>query len=147
MSKSLSKSLKRIQCICGLEPRDKTHNSLCEFSVPNPPPKEASTGFVKHDSGKVRMSLVPPNALKQVAAVMTYGAKKYAPNNFLKGTEYSRYLDALGRHWNDYNSGENIDPESKLPHLAHIACNAMILLEMIHHEVGSDDRFKKESSK
>lgn len=105
------------------------------------------TGFVKHDSGKVRMSLVPPNALKQMAAVMTYGAKKYAPNNYLKGTEYSRYLDALGRHWNDYNSGENIDPESQISHLAHIACNAMMLLEMIHHEVGSDDRFKKESSK
>ena len=83
----------------------------------------------KYDEGKLRYSLVPPFATKAIAEVLTFGAKKYAPNSWqLVDRAQERYLDALMRHLEAYRSGELFDPESKLPHLSHVLCNAAFLL-------------------
>jgi hypothetical protein len=83
----------------------------------------------KFDTGKLRYSLVPPTAVKALAEVLTFGAKKYAPNSWqLVDRAQERYLDALMRHLEAYRSGELIDPESGLPHLSHLLCNASFLL-------------------
>ena len=84
-----------------------------------------STGM-KHDSGKLRMDLLPPEAIRAMAQVLTYGAAKYAPNNW-RGVSIERYEAAMLRHWLAWKEGERLDAESGLPHLAHVLCNAAFL--------------------
>ena len=85
----------------------------------------------KTDAGKIRPTLVPPALIEAVAAVREYGCSKYhAPDNWRR-VEPQRYRDALYRHWLAYlKNPEACDPESGLPHLWHLACNAAFLIEM-----------------
>lgn len=101
---------------------------------------DAITGFVKHDSGKPRFSLIPAEARLEVAKVFTHGAKKYPPGNFRKGADWSRYIDAMYRHMSAWEMGNDLDDESGLNHLAHACACAMILLTMQETKVGVDDR-------
>ena len=83
---------------------------------------------LKFDKDKLRYSLIPPVATHALAQVLTFGASKYAPNSWQhvpNGRE--RYLDALMRHLEAYRAGERIDPDSSLPHLHHLLCNAAFL--------------------
>ena len=57
-------------------------------------PSKATERGMKHDSGKIRPGLIPAECLKAVAEVMTYGANKYAPDNW-KQVSPERYIDAL----------------------------------------------------
>ena len=82
----------------------------------------------KFDSEKIMLQLFPPEALFEIGAVLTYGAKKYAPRNWEKGIEYSRVYGALQRHLWAWWGGEENDPESGLPHLAHAGCCLVFLL-------------------
>jgi len=84
--------------------------------------------FIKFDSGKLRYSLIPPEALEGLASVLTYGAKKYKPNNWKQVDDTSRYIDALYRHLEAWRSGEQFDSESNLPHLAHALTNVSFLI-------------------
>ena len=86
------------------------------------------TGAAKFDGDKARMELLPLSAIQEVAAVMTFGAAKYADDGWrtLPNAE-GRYTGALLRHMVAIQSGEELDPESGLPHIAHVACNAMFL--------------------
>ena len=85
---------------------------------------------MKFDNGKLLYSLIPPETLKALAEVLTFGAQKYAPGNWAKiDNGETRYLDALFRHLEAYRSGEDFDSESKLSHLAHCMCNVVFL----HH--------------
>lgn len=85
----------------------------------------------KTDAGKIRPTLVPPALIEAVAAVREYGCSKYhAPDNWRR-VEPQRYRDAAYRHWLAYlKNPEACDPESGLPHLWHLACNAAFLIEM-----------------
>jgi hypothetical protein len=38
--------------------------------------------FTKNDNDKLRYDLIPPQALKALAEVLTFGANKYADNNW-----------------------------------------------------------------
>lgn len=68
-------------------------------------------------------------ALLDVAAVLTFGAAKYGPNNWQGLTDFDdRYYAAILRHVFALGTGEEIDPESGLPHLAHAACGLLFLL-------------------
>lgn len=83
---------------------------------------------MKFDSGKLRYSLVPPETTRALAQVLTFGAQKYAPNNWqLVEDGETRYLDALYRHLEAYRLGEEIDQESGLPHLSHALTNVAFL--------------------
>lgn len=83
--------------------------------------------FMKFDKGKLRYGLIPPQATKAIAEVLTYGAKKYKPNNWQLG-EPDRYIDALYRHLEAWRAGEKLDPESGLSHLAHAITNISFLI-------------------
>lgn len=88
----------------------------------------------KHDAGKPRAGLMVEDfarALEAVAEVTTFGAKKYAPHSWTTVTDArDRYYDAFLRHILKDAKGEKVDAESGLPHLAHIAWNALALLEL-----------------
>lgn len=85
----------------------------------------------KTDAGKIRPTLVPPTLIEAVAAVREYGCSKYHDPDNWRRVEPQRYRDALYRHWLAYlKNPEACDPESGLPHLWHLACNAAFLIEM-----------------
>lgn len=83
---------------------------------------------VKFDAGKVRLDLVPGEFTFAVAAVLTYGERKYAAWNWARGMSKGRLLAAMQRHLLAYTMGEECDPESGLPHTWHAAtCMAMLI--------------------
>lgn len=83
----------------------------------------------KHDGGKARWDLIPFRALEEIVLVLTYGANKYAPENWRKVPDARRrYIAALWRHVVRWACGERCDPESGLHHLAHAGCCILFLL-------------------
>lgn len=85
----------------------------------------------KLDGGKVIMGAIPPDAELAVARVLTFGAEKYARDNWRKVPDMDvRYMDAALRHLNAYRRGEPADHESGESHLAHAACCIMFLLQI-----------------
>lgn len=103
-----------------------------------------SSGGTKYDKGKAPITLVPRVAIELEAAVMAYGAKKYARYNYKQGFDYTRLLDAALRHTLAFTDGEDTDPETGLSHLAHARCCLGMLLDCINLGTATDDRFKKE---
>jgi hypothetical protein len=97
------------------------------------------TGAVKYDGGKpcVWRGVVSyfPRALKAVAEISTFGAKKYAWNGWEDVDEgIERYSDAMARHFLYEAMGEEKDPDSGLSHAAHAAWGALARLELILRE-------------
>lgn len=94
----------------------------------------ATTGGRKFDGNKPQYGLLPPKALKETVKVLTLGAIKYEPDNWKIVPEaQSRYFDALMRHLWDWKTGEQLDPETGINHLAHAMCNILFLLERDLH--------------
>ena len=83
----------------------------------------------KADKGKLELSLVNPELVKAVAEVRMYGTKKYGDSENWRKVEPKRYVDALYRHLLAYIEGNEVDEESGLSHLAHMACNISFLLD------------------
>lgn len=85
----------------------------------------------KHDDGKIRPTLMPPAAEREVHEVLAFGARKYDADNWRKVPDaQTRYLDAAMRHILAYRSGEALDEESSLHHLAHAVASLMFVLEL-----------------
>ena len=83
---------------------------------------------LRFNKGKNQFCWLPPDALWSTCKVFTNGAIKYAPRNWERGMNWSICFDSLMRHMWLWWAGERYDPESKLPHLAHAACNILFLL-------------------
>lgn len=87
--------------------------------------------LAKADAGKPRISLVPTQIIRDIAAVREYGTAKYGDPENWKQVEEQRYIDALLRHTLAFmDEPDGVDAESGLPHLSHIACNVAFLCEM-----------------
>lgn len=97
---------------------------------------------VKYDQNKVRVDLLDPLALEGLAAVLTFGAQKYASHNWRGGISYSRILAALLRHLFAIMRGEDVDEESGLPHVDHVGCCWMFLSWTMKRRPDLDDRYK-----
>ena len=83
----------------------------------------------KADKGKLELSLINPQLVKAVAEVRMYGTEKYGDSENWRKVEPKRYVDALYRHLLAYIEGNEVDEESGLSHLAHMACNISFLLD------------------
>lgn len=101
--------------------------------------KYSKTG-VRHDGDKIRHDLLPAVAINELAKVLTFGAKKYAPNNWRKGMDWSRIIGSLKRHLAAIEKGEDFDSETGLLHSAHVMCNAAFLTEYYKIHPQGDDR-------
>ena len=92
----------------------------------------------KHDKEKIRPRLIinsMARALKAVAEVGTFGANKYADDNWMEVPDgINRYTDAMYRHLMAEAEGEYFDTESKLLHAAHAAWNSLARLDLILRE-------------
>lgn len=100
-------------------------------------------GGAKHDAGKAPLDLLSPLALTGTSRVLGFGAAKYAAHNWRRGIAWSRIIGAVFRHLLAFMRGEDIDPESGLPHIDHVACNVMFLQEFYTTRKDLDDRFKE----
>jgi len=100
------------------------------------------TKAVKFDESKPGLDLLPTQAKKAIAEVFDYGAKKYARHNWRNGFNYSRLIRAAQGHIDDFNDGEDLDPESGKSHLAHAGCCILMLLESTIKGYGTDNRYK-----
>lgn len=100
---------------------------------------------MKFDEGKPKLGLIPPEALVEIARVFEFGAAKYGVNNWRvdgDNTSWISTYSSIQRHLNAWLSGEDNDPESGRPHLAHAA--TQIFIQMIHQMENPqcDDRYK-----
>lgn len=93
---------------------------------------------MKFDTEKPRPDLLlvdMPLAVEAVVRVLTFGAVKYAPNNWAKVDEAERrYLAAGLRHELAISKGEEADPETGEHHLAHKLCCDLFRLELALRE-------------
>lgn len=80
-------------------------------------------------SNKLPLHLWPETASALGSIALLDGALKYGRTNWrVAGVRTSIYVDALRRHVNRFFEGEDIDPESGLPHLSHaLACLAILV--------------------
>lgn len=97
---------------------------------------------VKHDDDKLPMHLLPPELLRGVAAVLEFGAHKYSARNWELGMAWHRPYAALLRHMLAWWEGEDLDPETGLPHTWHAACCIAFLMAYQSRGIGIDDRPK-----
>lgn len=88
------------------------------------------------------LGAVDPTALRILARVAAFGGKKYERSNYLKGYDWSLSFDALQRHALAFWEGEDLDPESGLPHTAHMSWHSLALTSFLARGIGTDDRFK-----
>ena len=111
-------------------------------------PSQAPTKLegLKYDTDKCRLELVDDDALEGLGWVLTYGARKYAPDNWRKGLEWQRLIGAARRHLAAFARGEDTDPESGLPHIDHAQCCLMMLSAFQKQNGGLDDRCKTSGS-
>ena len=93
------------------------------------------------DDGKVPYELLSVEALAQIAKVMAYGRNKYKAHGWREGIAWSRIIGSSMRHLTAFLDGEDNDPESGLPHLAHLGCDVMFLLEYAKTHPELDDRY------
>jgi hypothetical protein len=102
------------------------------------PSEEPTVVGIKYDESKPDYNLIPAEALDQFVNVLTYGAKKYSPENWRYVANH-RYFAAAQRHLWAYKRGEQIDPESGYPHLAHVVCCVMFILEKDLQNIGDEN--------
>lgn len=80
---------------------------------------------MRYNSGKRQWSLVHFESLEPMVKVLEFGAKKYAPGNWMKGLDKKQILESMQRHLAALMDGQDNDPESNESHMGHIMCNAM----------------------
>lgn len=90
----------------------------------------------KKPEGKPRLGLIDPHFVEGIGKVLTYGESKHGTLTFRKGGIALEYIDALLRHINKFQQGEDCDKESGLPHLHHAATNLMILDYLFRNNKG-----------
>ena len=97
---------------------------------------------LKKDHGKDRWDLLPWEEVEEIVKVLTFGANKYADNNWQKVPQgRERYFAAAMRHLVAWRRGEERDPESGLKHLAHAGCCLLFLSHLTN--VKSNQRVRR----
>lgn len=92
-------------------------------------------------SDKVPMHLWPKTATILGTMGLLDGALKYGRSNWRAvGIRASIYYDAIDRHMSAWFEGEDIDPDSGLPHLAHALASLAIIVDAIAAGRFRDDR-------
>lgn len=99
----------------------------------------------RYNTGKPQLSynLLGRAVIEGEARVWEKGAEKYDRGNWLKGQSLVTAIDSVIRHATALLNGENIDPESGLPHCDHLVCASKIVSNSFHTRSDLDDRHNK----
>jgi len=90
---------------------------------------------------KPPLSVLPAPAMYVAALALLDGACKYRRHNWrVAGVRTSVYYDAAMRHLTRMWEGEDVDPESGIPHLGHAMACLIILLDAQLAGKLTDDR-------
>jgi hypothetical protein len=82
---------------------------------------EADGGGLRYNADKLPLELLPPEWIQWLGELMQMGAKKYDKHNWTRGMVFSNVEGCLARHFLAWRKGEDMDPESGLPHMVHVA--------------------------
>lgn len=74
-----------------------------------------------------RHDLIVSPFIQELAEVCGYGSGKYDDDNWRQGYSWRLSYGAMQRHLRAFWTGEDVDPESGLSHLAHAAWHCMVL--------------------
>ncbi len=109
---------------------------------PSKPPigEHDSDKALHYSEGKPGVDQIPVEVLLEWGEVFSYGEKKYDRANWLKGNDWHQFQGSALRHIYAFWRGEDIDPESGLPHLSHALWNIGALRYYQIHGIGNDDR-------
>ena len=89
----------------------------------------------KHDAGKLPLSLVPMQIVRDIAEIRRFGVMKYSDPDNWKKVEKQRYIDAMLRHLLAYlEDPDGVDDESGIKHYKHMACNLAFICELEREE-------------
>jgi hypothetical protein len=90
---------------------------------------------------KLPLELVPDTLEIYAALGFFEGASKYGRYNWrVAGVRASTYVAALRRHVSKWWNGEEIDPDTGVPHLANAICCLAILVDSLEMGSLTDDR-------
>ena len=83
----------------------------------------------RFNSGKPKVSLIPPEFLLALVEAFAEGEVKYGRDNWRSGAglTWSEVYDSAQRHMLSWLSGEDIDPTSNTSHLSKAAWNLLVL--------------------
>lgn len=94
----------------------------------------------KSDAGKIKLSLVPPEAIIAIARIREYGKAKYQEAEDWTKVDPMRFHEALLRHalacWENPYA---VDPESGLPSMWHLITNASFLCAFLEMKNGAEE--------
>jgi hypothetical protein len=72
---------------------------------------------------------------------MMEGSRKYGSHNYrVAGVRASVYYDAARRHLDAWWEGQDIDPDSGLPHLAKAGASLAVIVDAVYNGKWEDDR-------
>lgn len=99
------------------------------------------TGAQRESIGtKIDTDLVPFELIVAAAVGLGLGEHKYAARNFEKGLSYRSLINSLERHCKSLKDGEEIDPDTGIPHYMLIASSTAMLVHNVMQGVVIDDR-------
>lgn len=103
---------------------------------------EPETPEIEKKATKPGLHALPIRPLFLAGEVMRQGALKHGGtyNYRAKALKASMYYDALLRHLARWWERRDVDEESGMPHLAHVICNAVMLLDCEDNRTLIDDR-------
>lgn len=88
---------------------------------------------IKRDAGKLPLSLVPMQIIRDIAEVRQYGIAKYGDTDSWRRVEIQRYIDAMLRHTLAFvDDPAGVDPESGIEHYKHVVCNWAFLCDILN---------------
>lgn len=115
-----------------------TDHRMTGYAYPVPP-----QGTLHDSTNKSGVDQIPAEIQLMIGDVFTYGEKKYARDNWKKGTHWHEFIGSALRHIFKFSMGEWLDDESGHPHLVHAIVNCMFLIYYHQRGLGIDDRDTK----
>lgn len=86
----------------------------------------------KEWTGKLELSHVPSQIIRDIAEVRMYGNAKYKDPDNWQVVPTKQWVDALYRHLLEFIDNPNgVDSESGIPHYKHMACNIAFICELM----------------
>ncbi|WP_207546436.1 dATP/dGTP diphosphohydrolase domain-containing protein [Mycobacteroides chelonae] len=102
----------------------------------------SSTGGQKASNDE-RYDYIPAEPLRLLAKLYGVGAKKYSSGNWRRGYDWGLSFAALNRHLWQWWNGEDLDPETGVPHTVAVMWHAAALTEFMSTHPEYDSRPKK----